>query len=356
MLRPLGLFPAGFTYGTAPHKFAAWDRKHFKLDPGSDNLLFERLHGRLELLDEFFDRLVANIDNPLWRGGEAPADPGLFAGIAAGLLEFQPLRPGGTLHDPVTQQVELLLRQRAALVGRRHQVIVVGRQRHGLVQCALLQIERHHYRTVFAGLKGVLALVEAQIALVVSLAVATDAGRLQYRLDVLDEVNPAHLLDHQPLRPLGPGGDPFLEHIGLVGGEWLALGRHDFVIVRRQNGGRVKGAFFRLAGDNNLAVLAALEQPGVGVQLQFALGLFLAVTAQAGRGEHRLDLFFKRHLGLGQAAQPSQRGTPQQQPVHLGLHLQRPGNVRGVAVNVNRRVALASAAGGLPLATPQASA
>ena len=113
------------------------------------------------MVDKFFDRLVANIDNHLWRGGEAPADPGLFAGIAAGLLEFQPLRPGGTLHDPVTQQVELLLWQRAALVGWRHQVIVVGRQPHGLVQCAFLQIERHHSGVGFTAAEGVLVLIEA---------------------------------------------------------------------------------------------------------------------------------------------------------------------------------------------------
>ena len=133
VLWSLGLLSTRFTGGTAHQEFAAWDRDHFKLDTGSANLLLERLHGRLELVDKFFDRLIANIDNHLWRRGEALIDLRLFASIAAGRLEFQPLRPGGTLHDPVTQQVELLLWQRAALVGWRHQVIIVSWQRHGLV-------------------------------------------------------------------------------------------------------------------------------------------------------------------------------------------------------------------------------
>ena len=111
---------------------------------------------------------------------------------------------------------------------------------------------------------------------------ATDAGSLQDRLDILDEVDATHLLDHQPLRPLGPGGNPFLEHVGLVAGEWFTLGRHDVVVVRRQDGSRIEGAFLWIAGNDDLAVLTALKQPGVGVQLKFALGLFLAVTTQAG--------------------------------------------------------------------------
>ena len=213
---------------------------------------------------------------------------------------------------------------------------MVGREDNALVKGTFLQVKRHHRRAVLAGIEGILTLVEAQVALVVPLPVATDARRLQDRLDVLDEIDPSNLLDHDPLRPFGPGGDPFLEHVGLVGGERFALGRHDVVIVRRQHGGRVERAFIRFAGNNHLAVLAALKQPGVGVQLQFALGLFLAVTTQAGRGQHRLDLFLKRHLGLGQATQASQRSAPQQQSIHPALHLQRPGNVRGAWTNVNR--------------------
>ena len=124
-----------------------------------------------------------------------------------------------------------------------------------------------------------------------------------------DEIDPAHLLYHQALRPLGPGGDPFLEHVGLVARERFTLRRHDVVVGRWQDGGGVERAFLRLAGDNDLAVLAALQQSLVGVEPQLALITFLAVTAQAGRCEHRLDLFLERHLGLGQAPQRSQSGS-----------------------------------------------
>ena len=154
-----------------------------------------------------------------------------------------------------------------------------------------------------------LALVQSQIALVVPFAVATDAGRLQNRLDVLDEIDPAHLFYHQTLRPLGPGGDPFLDCVGLVVREQFALGRHDVVVVRRQDGGGVERTFLRIAGHDDLAVLAALQQILKSVEAQFALVFFLSVTAQASRREHRLDVFLKRHLGLGQAPQPSHRGS-----------------------------------------------
>ena len=64
--------------------------------------------------------------------------------------------------------------------------------------------------------------------------VTTRAAGLENWLDVLDEIDATHLLEHDSLRPLGPGGDPLLQGIGLILVEQL-LGQHHLIGI----GGRI---------------------------------------------------------------------------------------------------------------------
>ena len=182
---------------------------------------------------------------------------------------------------------------------------MIRRQDDGLIETALFKVKRHHGCPVFAGLKGVLSFVQSQIPLVMPLPVTTQAAGLEDWFDVLDEIDAAHLLEHDALRPLSPGGDPLLEHIGLILGQQFALGRHDLIGIGGENCGRVERAVLWFARHHDFAVFAALQQPLVGVQLKFPFRFLLPMTTQACRLEHRFDLLFKGHLGLGQGPKQS---------------------------------------------------
>ena len=170
-----------------------------------------------------------------------------------------------------------------------------------------------------------------------TLAVTTQAAGLEDWLDVLDEIDATHLLEHDSLRPLGPGGDPLLQGIGLILVEQLPLGRHHLIGIGGKNRGRVERAVLRFSGHHHLAVLATFQQPFMGVQLKFPLGFLLPMTTQAGRLEHRLHLLFKGHLGLGQAAKCTHRSPSCQQTTEIHSHHKKAGNVRAERANVNRR-------------------
>ena len=67
VLRPLICVVTFFRLGTAHDKFPTRDRYHFKLHPGTGNLIRVRFHRWLELLDQLFDCLDTNIDHFLGR-------------------------------------------------------------------------------------------------------------------------------------------------------------------------------------------------------------------------------------------------------------------------------------------------
>ena len=127
VLRPLICVVTFFSLGTSHDKFTTRDRYHFKLHPGTGNLIRVRFHRWLELLDQLLDCLDPNIDHFLGRSRDGAGRGRASFRFTTYRLEFQPLWPGSTLHDPVAQQINLLLLERPTLVCRRHQVVMVGR-------------------------------------------------------------------------------------------------------------------------------------------------------------------------------------------------------------------------------------
>ena len=105
------------------------------------------------------------------------------------LLANHAVGPRRALLDPLLDQRNLLLRQRAALRLRRHQSLVGRRNNQRRVERALARLAGNDALALLAGRERGGLGVELHVTLGVALAVADDALLLDDRLDVLAEIH-----------------------------------------------------------------------------------------------------------------------------------------------------------------------